>query len=164
MVSFVAEDEHMGGDTDDGDNSMDGADADDDDDDSSGDGSAPAVVTEETPASDSRFANLGRSPILLFQPSFLGLVGVGPGRHNTMFDFEMASKVMVDLSHLGTTHRKETPTFTLIRLPKSFVELYNIVNKVKGRDESSGMDDDDSGTAETAICLLTGAVMRSGAS
>jgi Proteolysis_6 C-terminal len=37
------------------------------------------------------------------------------------------------------------------------------VNRVKGRDEGSALDDtDDSGNAETAICLLTGAVMRSG--
>jgi hypothetical protein len=57
----------------------------------------------------------------------------------------------------------DTPTFSLIRLPKSFVELYGIVNKVKGRDEGSALDDtDDVGNSETAICLLTGAVMRSG--
>ena len=59
----------------------------------------------------------------------------------------------------------DTPIFSLIRLPKSFVELYGIVNKVKGRDESSALDEgDDSGSSETAICLLTGAVMRSGSS
>jgi hypothetical protein len=57
------------------------------------------------------------------------------------------------------------PTFSLARLPKSFVELYSIVNKVKGRDESTLVDDsDDVGSAETAICLLSGAVMRSGSS
>lgn len=135
-------------------------------DETSVDGSAP-VMAENTavalPSSDSKFAHLGRSPILAFQPSFLGVAGVGPGRHNTMFDFETANKVMVDLSHLGASHRKETPCFTLMRLPKTFVELYNIVNKVKGRDEMPGIEDDDVGTAETAICLLTGAVMRSGA-
>jgi hypothetical protein len=55
------------------------------------------------------------------------------------------------------------PTFSLIRLPKSFVELYGLVNKVKGRDYSSGLDDsDDAGNTETAICLLTGEVMRAG--
>lgn len=53
----------------------------------------------------------------------------------------------------------------MIRLPKSFVELYGIVNKVKGRDEATTLDEaDDVGSAETAICLLTGAVMRSGSS
>lgn len=57
----------------------------------------------------------------------------------------------------------EFPTFSLARLPKSFVELYSIVNKVKGRDEATLMDDtDDSGSAETAICLVSGAVLRSG--
>lgn len=57
-------------------------------------------------------------------------------------------------------------TFSLIRLPKSFVELYGIVNKVKGRDDSGTVldDNDDAGSAETAICLLTGSVMRSGSS
>lgn len=59
----------------------------------------------------------------------------------------------------------EIPTFCLARLPKSFVELYSIVNKVKGRDDTTLMDDaDDIGSAETAICLLSGAVMRSGSS
>jgi hypothetical protein len=46
-------------------------------------------------------------------------------------------------------------------LPKSFVELYSMVNRVKGRDSQSD-DNDDDGGVETAICLLTGAMMRSG--
>jgi hypothetical protein len=46
-------------------------------------------------------------------------------------------------------------------LPKSFVELYSMVNRVKGRDSRSD-DNDDDGGVENAICLLTGAVMRSG--
>jgi hypothetical protein len=59
----------------------------------------------------------------------------------------------------------DTPTFSLIRLPQSFVELYGIVSKVKGRDESTTLEEaDDTSSAETAICLLTGAVMRSGSS
>lgn len=49
----------------------------------------------------------------------------------------------------------------LVKLPKSFVELYSMVNRVKGR-ESHTEDADDDGGFETAICLLTGAVMRSG--
>ena len=37
------------------------------------------------------------------------------------------------------------------------------MNKVKGRDETTLMDDaDDVGSAETAICLVSGAVLRSG--
>lgn len=57
----------------------------------------------------------------------------------------------------------DVPTFSLIRLPKSFVELYGLVNKVKGRDYTTGFDDsDDAGNTETAICLLTGEVMRAG--
>lgn len=114
-------------------------------------------------ASNGRFANLARSPILPFQPSLLGISGVGLGRHKSAFDYRAASKVMSDLSHLGVAHRKHVPTFTLVRLPRSFVELYNLVNKVKRRDASSGMEDDDDGSSsETAICLLTGTVMRSG--
>lgn len=49
----------------------------------------------------------------------------------------------------------------MVKLPKSFVELYSMVNRVKGRDSRSD-DTDDDGGFETAICLLTGAVMRSG--
>jgi hypothetical protein len=73
---------------------------------------------------------------------------------------------MADLSHLGAIHHKDKPTFCLIRLPKSFVELYNLVNKVKGREDTAAGDDtaDDAGSSETAICLLTGKVMRSGSS
>ena len=115
--------------------------------------------------SDRLFANSSRSPILPYQPSVLGREGVGPGRHGSMFEFSIANGVMADLSHLGLGHQKGIPAFTLIRLPKSFVELYNIVNKVKGREDSAAaMDDsDDIGSSETSICLLTGAVMRSGA-
>ena len=50
----------------------------------------------------------------------------------------------------------------LIRLPHSFVELYSIVNKVKRRDLINADEYDDSSASEIAICLLTGAVMRSG--
>lgn len=46
----------------------------------------------------------------------------------------------------------------LVKLPKSFVELYGMVNRAKG---SSDDAEDDAGF-ETAICLLTGAVMKSG--
>lgn len=53
------------------------------------------------------------------------------------------------------------PPSCLIKLPTSFVELYNIVNRVKGRDSRTD-DTDDDGGSETAICLLTGTVMRSG--
>lgn len=50
----------------------------------------------------------------------------------------------------------------LVKLPKSFVELYGIVNRVKGR-EGRPDDTEDDSAFETAICLLTGTVMRSGA-
>ena len=53
------------------------------------------------------------------------------------------------------------PLSCLVKLPKSFVELYSMVNRVKGRDSRTDDAEDDSGF-ETAICLLTGAVMRSG--
>eukprot|EP00934_Nitzschia_sp_Nitz4_P005331 Nitzschia sp. Nitz4//scaffold51_size120721//17088//26419//NITZ4_003718-RA/size120721-snap-gene-0.34-mRNA-1//-1//CDS//3329553835//5321//frame0 len=109
------------------------------------------------------FAGVGQSPIVSYQPSLLAVQEVGSGNEKSTIDTKAASAVMADLSHLGAIHRKDTPTFSLIRLPKSFVELYGIVNKVKGRDEGSALDEsDDSGNSEAAICLLTGAVMRSG--
>lgn len=115
--------------------------------------------------SDRAFAHVSQCPIIPFQPSLLAVEGIGPGRKGSMFEFSTASAVMADMSHLGLTHRKDIPTFCLIRLPKSFVELYNIVSKIKGRDDAGANDEaDDSVSSETAICLLTGAVMRSGSS
>lgn len=108
------------------------------------------------------FAGVSHSPLISYQPSLLGVVPIGPGRRGSMFDAKAASSVMADLSHLGLVHRKDVPVFSLIRLPKSFVELYGIVNKVKGRDEAALEDSEEIGNSETAICLLTGAVMRSG--
>ena len=58
-------------------------------------------------------------------------------------------------------HSIGAPVDCLVKLPRSFVELYSIVNRVKGREGRSD-DADDDGGFETAICLLTGAVMRSG--
>jgi hypothetical protein len=110
------------------------------------------------------FAGVSQSPIISYQPSLLAVQPIGPGKHGSIFEATTASAVMADLSHLGLIHKKDTPTFSLIRLPKSFVELYGIVNKVKGRDEASLEDSEDVGNSETAICLLTGAVMRSGSS
>jgi Proteolysis_6 C-terminal len=109
------------------------------------------------------FAGVGQSPIISYQPSLLAQQSIGPGKQGSMFEAAAASSVMADFSHLGLIHRKDAPTFSLIRLPKSFVELYGIVNKVKGREDSATLDEaDDVGNSETAICLLTGAVMRSG--
>eukprot|EP00980_Cylindrotheca_fusiformis_P012594 scaffold3084_cov144-Cylindrotheca_fusiformis.AAC.42 len=108
------------------------------------------------------FAGVSQSPLISYQPSLLAVQPIGPGRQGSMFEATAASAVMADLSHLGMIHRKDAPTFSLIRLPKSFVELYGIVNKVKGRDDATLEDSEDVGNAETAICLLTGAVMRSG--
>jgi Proteolysis_6 C-terminal/Putative zinc finger in N-recognin (UBR box) len=109
------------------------------------------------------FAGVSKSPIINYQPSILAQQSIGPGKDGSVFEADIASSVMADLSHLGLVHRMDTPTFSLIRLPKSFVELYGIVNKIKGRDESNTLDEaDDVGSSETAICLLTGAVMKSG--
>jgi hypothetical protein len=130
------------------------------DDDSDGNSSG---MSEKERDVDSKFAGVSRSSIIPYQPSLLGLVNIGVGKRGSSFDFDSASKVMRDLSHLGMIHRKGTPTKCLIRLPKSFVELYSLVNRVRGRDESSVADDaDDASSSEMAICLLTGAVMRSG--
>jgi len=108
------------------------------------------------------FAGVSQSPLISYQPSLLGVESIGPSRQGSMFDAKAASAVMADLSHLGLVHKKDEPVFSLIRLPKSFVELYGIVNKIKGRDEATLEDSEEIGNSETAICLLTGAVMRSG--
>jgi hypothetical protein len=109
------------------------------------------------------FACVSRSAIIPYQPSLLRLEEIGPGTRGAPLECGAASAVMRDMSHLGMIHRKNMATKCLIRLPKSFVELYSLVNKVKGRDDAAAMDvDDDGGSSETAICLLTGAVMRSG--
>jgi len=64
-------------------------------------------------------------------------------------------------------HRIGSAASGLIRLPQSFVELYGLVNKVKGRNDIAigAVDDaDDGGSTETAICLITGSVMAAGSS
>jgi Proteolysis_6 C-terminal len=131
--------------------------------DTGGSSDASSATPDDFPEVDNKFANVSQCPILPFQPTLLGSIGVGPGRSGSLFEYSNANEVMADMSHLGLIHRKDAPTFSLIRLPKSFVELYNIVNKVKGRDDSTNLDDiDDANSSETSICLLTGAVMRSG--
>lgn len=53
----------------------------------------------------------------------------------------------------------------LIRLPRSFVELYSLINKVKGSGRfNSAEDQDDISSGETAVCLVTGAIIRAGTS
>jgi len=114
--------------------------------------------------SDRMFSYVSRSAIIPYQPSILGTRQVGPGprgARGSLFEYEIAKSVMRDLSHLGSVHIPGAPLSCLVKLPKSFVELYSIVNRVKGRDSRADDADDDSGF-ETAICLLTGAVMRSG--
>jgi len=106
------------------------------------------------------FAKVAQRPILSQQASLLALDSMST---KSSAGPSSLRSVMADLSLLGQIHRKDVPTFSLIRLPKSFVELYGVVNKVKGREESTSLDEnDDASNAETAICLLTGAVMRSG--
>jgi Proteolysis_6 C-terminal len=131
----------------------------------SGDENSESGSEDENRGVDREFAHVSRSPILLYQPSLLGVEEIGPGMNGVSFEYAAASAVMSDLSHLGSIHRKSEPTFSLVRLPKSFVELYNIVNIIKGREDiTAGDDTEDVGSTETAICLLTGAVMRSGSS
>jgi len=113
---------------------------------------------------DRDYANVSRSTIVPFQPSFLGGKQIGPGPRGAIFDYERASLVMSDISHLGMVHRPDAPAIGLIRLPRSFVELYSLVSRVKGRDNAGCADEADDGSSpETAICLLTGSIMRSGA-
>mmetsp|Transcript_18508 Transcript_18508/g.53111 ORF Transcript_18508/g.53111 Transcript_18508/m.53111 type:complete len:3364 (-) Transcript_18508:71-10162(-) len=116
---------------------------------------------------DKEFANVSRSAIIPFQSSLLGFGGIGPGPRGNSFEYSHASLMMADLSHLGMVHRIGSAASGLIRLPHSFVELYSLVNKVKGRTDIAigAMDDaDDGGSTETAICLITGSVMAAGSS
>ena len=51
----------------------------------------------------------------------------------------------------------------MIQLPRSYVELYTLVNKVKATVKSTSLEDtEELGNGETAICLLTGAILRAG--
>jgi len=112
---------------------------------------------------DRMFAHVSRAAILPYQPSILGISKIGPGprgQRGERFEYKIANHVMKDLSHLGMVHLSGAPSSCLVKLPKSFVELYSIVNEVKGRESNSDDADDDNGY-ETAVCLLTGAVMRS---
>jgi len=134
-----------------------------DDEDSSESGSVSSPISKI----NREFANVSRSTIIPFQSSLLGLGGVGPGPRGNSFEYPRASLIMSDLSHLGMVHRIGSTASGLIRLPHSFVELYSLVNKVKGRTDIAigAMDDgDDGGSSETAICLITGSVMAAGSS
>jgi len=133
---------------------------DDSSEDGSLDGSTP--IGRKRKDREVEFVFASRSPIIPHQPSLLGKNIIGPGTRGASFEIERGSAIMRDLSHLGMIHGKDKPTNCLIRLPENFVELYGLVNKVKGRDGTSIDENDDSGSAETAICLLTGSVMRSG--
>ena len=112
-------------------------------------------------SNDRMFSYVSRSAIIPYQPSILGLAQVGPGPRGArgdLFEYKVANCIMKDLSHLGSIHIPGAPLSCFIKLPKSFVELYSMVSRVKGRSD----DADDEGGFETAICLLSGAVMRSG--
>jgi hypothetical protein len=112
---------------------------------------------------DRMFAHVSRAAIIPYQPSILGISRIGPGprgQRGERFEYKIANHVMKDLSHLGMVHLSGAPSSCLVKLPKSFVELYSIVNEVKGRESNSDDTDEDNGY-ETAVCLLTGAVMRS---
>lgn len=117
--------------------------------------------------SDQYFANVSSSAIIPYQPSFFGHKAPGPGPRGGVLDVKKAANIMKDLSHLGLVHR---PVGTyqgsgLIRLPKSFVELYSLVNRLKSGGQIKSLDDgDDNSGGETAICLVTGAIIRAGTS
>jgi len=111
---------------------------------------------------DDDFADVSLSTIIPFQPRFLKTCFMGQGPRGSPFEYDIANSVMKDLSHLGTIHSRDPKNSCLIRLPQSFVELYSIVNRVRARDASSLEENDENTNTETAICLLTGTIMRSG--
>jgi hypothetical protein len=59
---------------------------------------------ETDEANDDAFANVSRSAIIPYQPSFLGSKPPGPGPRGSNFAYSTASILMNDLSHLGVTH------------------------------------------------------------
>jgi len=119
----------------------------------------------ESSSQDLEFVSLSLASIVPYQPSLIGQ-DIGPGPRGIFFEYPVANRIMSDLSHLGMVHHLDHTGSGLVRLPRSFVELYSIVNKVKGRDVNYGgvEEMDDGSSTETAICLLTGAIMRSGSS
>lgn len=103
------------------------------------------------------FAHVNKSPMIPHQPSLLGIKPVGPGSRG--FTFDSSSIQLYDVSHLGNVSGSSTSGF--VSLPQSFVELYALVNQIKGHYEN---EDTSHSTSETAICLLTGKVIQSGSS
>jgi hypothetical protein len=123
--------------------------------------------TEAVAASDQYYANVSSSAIIPYQPSFFGHKAPGPGPRGGVLDFKKAANIMKDLSHLSLIHRPigSYQGSGLIRLPKSFVELYSLVNRLKNGGQSKSIDDgDENSGGETAICLVTGAIIRAGTS
>lgn len=102
-------------------------------------------MSEKERDAESKFAGVGRLPILPYQPSSLGIVKIGPGKEGSPFEHDAASQVMRDLSNLGMIHRRGIATNCSIRLPKSFVELCGLDNRLRGPDEPSSTDDGDEG-------------------
>jgi len=109
--------------------------------------------------SDHSFADVSTASIIPFQPSFLARGPVGPGPRGSAMDLLASSKLLYDMSHLGLVHQRDLLGSGLITLPYSFVELYNLVNKVRGY---SNEESDENSNGEVVICLLTGSVLRSG--
>jgi len=112
--------------------------------------------------SDDLFADAANAPVIPYQPSLLAEDALGQGPRGASFDYPIASKFLYDMSHIALVHRETANGTGLVTLPRSFVELYGLVNKVKG--DASDENDEGASSTETAICLLTGAIMKSGSS
>jgi hypothetical protein len=112
---------------------------------------------------DTMYANVSSAVIIPYQPSLFGKLKPGPGPRGKWFDNASASGFMSDLSHLGISHTAGGQGSGLIRLPRSFVELYGIVNEVKKSIKNQQVDDEGINShSETAICLITGTIMNTG--
>ena len=79
----------------------------DDTSDDNSNGNSSGISGKERDA-ERRYAGVGQAPILPYQPSLLGLVKIGPGKQGAPFEYDAASAVMHDLSHLGMIHRRGT--------------------------------------------------------
>jgi len=112
---------------------------------------------------DREFACVSRSAVIPYQSSFLGDQPPGPGPRGKPFNYEKASKIMADMSHFGMKHFVGSKKLGLICLPKSFVDLYRIINKAEINDKGSILDGGDfDSNMDTALCLITGNILQTG--
>ena len=61
-------------------------------------------VDDDVSSNDDMYANIASATIIPYQASLLGNKKPGPGPRGSQFDYNVATPIMSDLSHLGITH------------------------------------------------------------